>query len=236
MRQVLKRHDAIIPLAAIVGARACNRDPLMARSLNFEAVVWLNRLRSPEQRVIMPASNSGYGSKSGNICTEKTPVQPMTLYDLTKVQAERAILEAPNTISLRLATVYGPSPRMRLDLLVNDFVYRAVTDGSLVIYEKDFKRNYVHIDDVARCGMLLSGAFDELRGGAYNVGLTEAHLSNAELAVTIRQYVPSLYIHYEDISSDPHRGHYIVSNDKIKAHGFVAQHPLAEGIQQLLKL
>jgi nucleoside-diphosphate-sugar epimerase len=236
MREVLKRHDAIIPLAAIVGARACDRHPLMARSINFEAIVLLNRLRSPEQRVIMPASHSGYGSKSGDICTEETSVQPRTLYGLTKVQAERVILEAPNGISLRLATVFGPSPRMRLDLLVNDFVYRAVTDGFLLVSEKDFKRNYVHIDDVARCVCFCLEHFGELRGEAYNVGLTEAHLSKAELAMRIRQYVPSLYIHYADIGSDPAGPHYIVSSDKIKAHGFVPQHSLEEGIQQLLKL
>jgi len=152
MRELLKEHDAILPLAAIVGAPACDRDPQMAQSVNFDAIVLLNRLRSPDQKVIFPCSNSGYGTRSGEVCcTEETPLEPISLYGETKVKAEQELLNSLNTISLRLATVFGPSPRMRLDLLVNDFVYRAVTDGFLVIWEKDFKRNYVHIEDVAEC-------------------------------------------------------------------------------------
>lgn len=236
MGELLKNHDAIVPLAAIVGMKACDRDPLMARSVNFDAIALLNRLRSPDQIVISPCTNSGYGTKSGEVyCTEDTPLEPISLYGETKVKAEWELLNSPNTISLRLATVFGPSPRMRLDLLVNDFVYRAVTDGFLVIYEKDFKRNYVHIEDVAECFCFCLEHFDQMKGEAYNVGLNDANLSKAELAEKIKEYVPSLYIHYAEVGFDPDKRNYIVSNDKIKQKGFEARHSLDEGIQQLMK-
>lgn len=236
MRELLKTHDAILPLAAIVGVKACDRDPHMARSVNLDAIALLNRLRSPHQPVIFPCSNSGYGTKSGEVhCTEETPLEPVSLYGETKVKAEQELLNSPNTISLRLATVFGPSPRMRLDLLVNDFVYRAVTDGFLVIYEKDFKRNYVHIEDVAECFCFCLEHFDEMKGEVYNVGLNEANLSKEELALKIKEHVPSLYIHYAEVGSDPDRRNYIVSNGKINHKGFVARRSLDEGIEQLLK-
>lgn len=236
MRELLKTHDAILPLAAIVGMKACDRDPHMAQSVNFDAIVLLNRLRSRHQKVILPSSNSGYGTKSGSVyCTEETPVEPITVYGITKVNAERELLNSANAISLRLATVFGPSPRMRLDLLVNDFVYRAVTEGFLVIYEKDFKRNYVHIEDVAECFCFCLEHFDEMRDETYNVGLNDANLSKEELALKIKEHVPSLYIHYAEVGSDPDRRNYIVSNEKIKRKGFAARRSLDEGIQQLLK-
>lgn len=235
LRELLKSHDVIIPLAAIVGQKACERDPLMARTVNLDSIRLLNRLRSSEQRVLSPCTNSGYGAKSGEVyCTEETPLEPISLYGETKVQAEAELLSQPNTISLRLATVFGPSPRMRLDLLVNDFVHRAVTDGFIVIYEKDFKRNYLHIEDVAECFCYCLENFDAMKDSVYNVGLNEANLSKAELAEKIREHVPKFYIHYAEVGSDPDQRNYIVSNDKIKAQGFVARHSLDEGIRQLL--
>ena len=237
MRDLIGKHDVIIPLAAIVGMKACDRDPLMTQSVNYEAIALLNRLRSPSQPVIMPCTNSGYGTQSGDVyCTEETPLEPISLYGVTKVNAERELLNSPNTISIRLATVFGPSPRMRLDLLVNDFTYRAVTDGFLVIYEKDFKRNYVHIEDVAECFCYCIEHFDEMKGEAYNFGLDEANLSKAELSAKIKEYVPSLYVHFAEVGHDPDRRNYIVSNDKIKRKGLAAHHSLDEGIQQLLKV
>ncbi len=236
MRELIGKHDVVIPLAAIVGMKACDRDPLMTRSVNYEAIVLLNKLRSPNQAVIVPCTNSGYGTKSGDVyCTEETPLEPISLYGVTKVQAERELLNSPNAISIRLATVFGPSPRMRLDLLVNDFTYRAVMDGFLVIYEKDFKRNYVHIEDVAECFCYCIEHFDEMKGEAYNFGLDEANLSKAELAAKIQEYVPSLYIHFAEVGRDPDRRNYIVSNAKIRQKGFAAHRSLDEGIQQLLK-
>ncbi|MFA5392878.1 MAG: NAD(P)-dependent oxidoreductase [Candidatus Ratteibacteria bacterium] len=237
MRELVKTHDAVFPLAAIVGAKACDRDPLMARSVNLDAITLLNRLRGSRQKVIFPCTNSGYGTKSGDVyCTEKTSLEPVSLYGETKVKAEQELMGKPGAISLRLATVFGPSPRMRLDLLVNDFVYRAATDGFLVIYEKDFKRNYVHIEDVAECFCFCLEHFDEMKDEVYNVGLNEANLSKKELALKIKEHVPSLYIHYAEIGSDPDKRNYIVSNEKINHAGFVACRSLDEGIEHLLKV
>jgi nucleoside-diphosphate-sugar epimerase len=237
LRTYLKKADLIVPLAAIVGMKACQRDPETARSVNLQAVVLLNRLRSPQQAVILPNTNSGYGTKSGEVhCTEETPLEPVSLYGETKVQAERELLNSPNALSLRLATVFGPSPRMRLDLLVNDFTYRAVTDRFLILFEKDFKRNYVHIEDVAECFCHCAKSFEAMKGEAYNVGLNEANLSKAELAELIKEFVPSLYVQYAEIGADPDRRNYIVSNDKIKRKGFAARRSLAEGIRQLLQV
>ncbi len=234
---LVKAHDVVVPLAAVVGARACDRDPVTARTVNHEAVALINRLRSRAQPLVLPSSNSGYGTKSGNMyCTEATPVEPITLYGTTKVDAEQEVLEHGESVSLRLATVFGPSARMRLDLLVNDFVYRAVTDGFLVIYEKDFKRNYIHVDDVAECFCFCIEHFDNMKGQAYNVGLNDANLSKAELATKIKEYVPTLYMHYAEVGTDPDRRNYIVSNDKLRAKGFAARRSLDQGIAELLKL
>lgn len=237
LKELLKTHDTVAALAAIVGAGACDREPEEARSVNFEALALLNRLRSPRQRVIYPCTNSGYGTKSGDLhCDEKTPLEPITLYGRTKVSAERELLNSPNTVSLRLATVFGPSPRLRLDLLVNDFVWRASKDGYLVIFEKDFKRNFVHIEDIADCFLFCLEHFDEMKGEAYNVGLDDANISKADLAMKIREHLPSLYIHYAEIGQDLDRRNYIVSNDKIRRKGFSARRSLDEGIRDLIRL
>jgi len=236
MRRLIADHDALIPLAAIVGMPACASDPLSATSVNRDAIVMLNRLRSRAQMVVYPCTNSGYGAKSGEVyCTEETPLQPISLYGTTKVDAEKALLDSPNTVTLRLATVFGVSARMRLDLLVNDFTFRAVTDRYLVLYEKDFKRNYLHIEDAAGAFCHVLDHFDEMRGEAYNVGLGAANLSKEELALEIKRFVPELLIQAAAIGSDPDKRNYVVSNEKIKKKGFEAQHSLEEGIQQLLK-
>jgi nucleoside-diphosphate-sugar epimerase len=236
MRKVTAEADVLIPLAAIVGAPACDRDPWLARSVNLEAVVLLNRLRSPRQLVVYPTTNSGYGAKSGDtFCTEDTPLEPISLYGQTKADAEAALLQTPNTISLRLATVFGMSPRMRLDLLVNHFVYAAVTDGYLVIFEKDFKRNYVHIRDVADCFVHCIENAARMVSRPYNVGLDAANLSKAELALKIKEYVPKFYVHYSEVGSDPDKRNYIVSNQRLREAGFEAKRSLDDGITELLK-
>jgi len=236
MRKLIKSHDALIPLAAIVGMPACARDPESAMSVNFDAVALLNRLRSAEQPVVYPCTNSGYGTKSGEVhCTEETALEPISLYGTTKVDAEKVLLNSPNTITLRLATVFGVSARMRLDLLVNDFTYRAVTDRYLVLYEKDFKRNYLHIDDVAGAFCHALEHFDEMKGEPYNVGLDSANISKEKLALTIKAFVPELLIHAAAIGSDPDKRNYVVSNEKMKRKGFEARRSLEEGVQQLLK-
>lgn len=236
MRREIKRPDIVIPLAAVVGAPACDRDPVLARTVNLEAVRLVNRLRSYDQLVIYPTTNSGYGTQSGDVfCTEETPLKPISFYGQTKSQAETELLQSRNVVSLRLATVFGMSPRMRLDLLVNHFVYAAATDGYLVIFEKDFKRNYIHIRDVADCFFHCIGNAKQMAGRAYNAGLEAANLSKEELALKIKEFVPNFYLHYAQIGADPDKRNYIVSNQRLREAGFVAQRSLASGIQELLK-
>ena len=236
LAEAVRGQDAVIPLAAIVGAPACDRDPLAARSVNLDAIRLLDQLRARSQAVVWPCTNSGYGTKSGDVhCTEATPLEPISLYGRTKVEAEAALLESGEAVSLRLATVFGPSPRMRLDLLVNDFVHRAVTEGTLVIYEGHFKRNFVHIEDVADCFVHCLRRFADLKGEAYNVGLDEANLSKQELAEKIRLRVPTLQIVAADKGSDPDQRNYIVSNEKLRRKGFVARRSLEDGIRQLIR-
>jgi nucleoside-diphosphate-sugar epimerase len=236
LRRLLCEADVIIPLAAVVGAPACDRDPLLATSVNLEAIRMINRLRSRNQLVIYPTTNSGYGAKSGDVfCTEETPLEPLSLYGRDKVTAELELLEQPNTITLRLATVFGASPRMRLDLLVNHFVYTAVTDRYLVIFEKDFKRNYIHIRDVADCFLHCIANAKQMVGRPYNAGLDAANLSKEELALKIKEYVPNFYVHFAEVGSDPDKRNYIVSNQRLREAGFEAKRSLDDGIQELLK-
>jgi nucleoside-diphosphate-sugar epimerase len=236
MRRLVKDADVLIPLAAIVGAPACDRDPWLARSVNFEGIRLLARLRSNDQLIVYPTTNSGYGTKSGDIfCTEDTPLEPISLYGQTKTEAEAEILERINTITLRLATVFGMSPRMRLDLLVNHFVYAAVTDGYIVIFEKDFKRNYIHIRDVADCFIHCIQNGKKMAGRPYNAGLDAANLSKEALALKIKEYVPNFYIHFGQVGTDPDKRNYIVSNQRLREAGFEAKRSLDSGIQELLK-
>jgi nucleoside-diphosphate-sugar epimerase len=236
LQPALRGRDVIIHLAAIVGAAACDRDPLLARSVNLEAVKLLTRLRSQEQLLIYPNTNSGYGVTSGqSLCTEDSPLKPISLYGRTKVEAERVVLDQSNTIALRLATVFGMSPRMRLDLLVNHFVYAACKEGYLVVFEKDFKRNFVHVRDVADCLIHCIDHAERIRGKAYNVGLDQANLSKAELALKVKEYVPNFYIHFAAIGQDPDQRNYIVSNQRLREAGFTARRGLDDGIRELLK-
>ena len=233
---LLKDADVVIPLAAVVGAPACDRDPWLATSVNLEAIQLLNRLRSQDQLVVYPTTNSGYGTKSSTtICTEETPLEPISLYGRTKVQAEAELLDSPGTISLRLATVFGMSPRMRLDLLVNHFTHEAVTNRYLIIFEKDFKRNYIHVRDVADCVSHCINNADSMTGRPYNAGLDSANLSKEELALTIKNHVPDFHIQFSEIGSDPDKRNYVVSNQRLREAGFEAKRSLDQGIQELLK-
>ncbi len=236
LKPLVAKADAIIPLAAMVGVGACNRDPELTKTLNFGAIELLDRLRSKEQLVVYPTTNSGYGTGTGEVyCTEETPLQPISLYGETKAQAETLLLESPNSICLRLATVFGMSPRMRLDLLVNHFVYTAVFDRYLVIFEKDFKRNYVHVRDVADCFLHCLQNPEKMVGKPFNVGLDAANLSKEELALTVKKHIPEFYIHFSEIGSDPDKRNYIVSNQRLADAGFVAKRSLDDGIVELIK-
>jgi nucleoside-diphosphate-sugar epimerase len=236
IKGLVSKPDVLIPLAAIVGAPGCDWDPLLARSVNLEAIRLLNRLRSPAQLVVYPTTNSGYGTKSGDVfCTEETPLEPISLYGQTKTEAEATLLESANAITLRLATVFGMSPRMRLDLLVNHFVYTALTDGYIVIFEKDFKRNYIHIRDVADCFIHCIENSKSMVGRPYNAGLDSANLSKEELALKIKEVVPNFYIHFAAVGSDPDKRNYIVSNQRLRKAGFEAKRRLESGIEELVK-
>jgi nucleoside-diphosphate-sugar epimerase len=235
MSRLVKTADVLIPLAAVVGAPACDRDPGLARSVNLDAVRLLNGLRSADQLVVYPTTNSGYGTQTGDLfCTEDTPLEPISLYGQTKTQAETELLQAPNVITLRLATVFGMSSRMRLDLLVNHFVYAAASEGYLVIFEKDFKRNYIHIRDVADCFVHCIENSKRMAGRPYNAGLDAANLSKAELALKIKEYVPNFYVHFAAVGSDPDKRNYIVSNQRLREAGFEARRSLDDGIRELL--
>jgi len=233
---LVSKADVIIPLAAIVGAPRCDLDPLMATSVNLDAIRMINRLRSRSQLIIYPTTNSGYGTQSGEIfCTEDTPLEPISLYGRTKTEAEAIVLDSPNSITLRLATVFGMSPRMRIDLLVNHFVYAAVTDRYLVVFEKHFKRNYVHIRDVANCFIHCIENAGRMIGRPYNVGLDDANLSKEELALKIKEHIPEFFVHFAEIGSDPDKRNYIVSNQRLKETGFVPSYSLDDGIRELIK-
>ncbi len=240
---LIKEHildkDFILPLACITGAPACDDDPIAARTTNLDAVQTILRLRQQDQKIIFPTTNSGYGiGQEGIFCNEKTSLNPITLYGKLKVEAEKEILKAGNSITLRLATVFGMSPRMRLDLLVNDFVYRAITDRSLTLFEAHFKRNYIHIGDIARAFIHCIQNFDGMKNEPYNVGLSDANLSKWELCEEIKKRIPKFWFaEYKeaDWAKDPDKRNYIVSNDKIESTKFKPKTSLQQGIEELIK-
>jgi len=233
---LLKRADAVIPLAALVGAPLCARDEIGATSLNRDAVVGLAKLVSRNQLVIYPTTNSGYGVGDGNaFCTEETPLRPVSLYGRTKVEAEEAVLGTCGGVSLRLATVFGMSPRMRLDLLVNDFTWRAVTDRAVVLFEAHFRRNYIHVRDVVKAFLFAIENYESMHGEPFNVGLSEANLSKAQLCERIAKHVPGFVWMEAPIGEDPDKRDYVVSNEKLEKTGWRPDVSLDAGIMELVK-
>lgn len=236
LKRVVPEFDVLIPLAALVGAPACDRDPMMATSVNLEAVLALNGIRSKHQRVLFPTTNSGYGvGEQDTYCTEETPLRPISLYGRTKVEAEQALLQSENVITFRLATVFGVSPRMRLDLLVNDFTHRAVKDRFIVLFEEHFRRNFIHVRDVAGAFLFGLEHFERLKNQPYNVGLSSANLSKRQLCEVIRRRVPELVVFSSPVGKDPDQRNYVVSNEKIEKAGWRPMVSLDEGIEELLK-
>jgi nucleoside-diphosphate-sugar epimerase len=235
MLPLLKKADVVMPLACLVGAPLCEQKPVEARTINLDAILMLLKNASKEQRFISPTTNSGYGvGQPGVHCTEETPMNPISLYGVLKVELENALLDA-GAVSLRLATVCGVSPRMRLDLLVNDFTYRAVTDRFVVLFEAHFKRNYIHVRDVARAFLHALDHFDAMRGQPYNVGLSDANLSKMELCLEIQKQVPAFTIMEAPVGKDPDQRNYIVSNAKIEATGYLPQVSIQRAIAELIK-
>ncbi len=236
VKPLVGRADVIIPLAALVGAPMCDRDKLATQTTNQDAVQMLCRLAGKNQRIIYPTTNSGYGiGETGKFCTEETSLHPISLYGITKVESEKAVLQRENSITFRLATVFGASPRMRMDLLVNDFVYRAVMDKAVVVFEGHFKRNYIHIRDVARVFLHALENFETMKGKAYNVGLDDANLSKLELCAEIKRQLPKFVCVESPIGEDPDKRDYIVSNARLYATGFSPEWPLKRGIAELIK-
>ena len=232
----LKTVDAVIPLACLTGAPLCDKDPITAKWVNFEAIKTILEKRSPSQVIIFPTTNSGYGvGEKGIHCTEDTPLRPVSLYGKLKTEIEKIILESGNSMTFRFATVFGVSPRMRLDLLVNDFTYRAYYDRFIVLFEAHFKRNYLHVRDAARAFVYGLENFDRMKGEAYNVGLSDANISKAELCEVIKTHIPNFYFSEAEIGEDVDKRDYIVSNEKIENAGFKTEHSLSYGIQELVK-
>jgi nucleoside-diphosphate-sugar epimerase len=233
---LVPKADVIIPLAALVGAPLCNEDQIGAKSINQDAVIALANRVAKSQMVVIPTTNSGYGvGESGKFCTEETPLRPISLYGVTKVEAEKAVLEKANGVSLRLATVFGMSPRMRIDLLVNDFTWRAVTDRAVMIFEGHFKRNYIHIRDVVKGFEHAIANFDKMRGQAFNLGLSSANLSKLELCAVIKKQVPGFIYLEAPIGEDPDKRDYIVSNEKLERSGWSPDWSLDAGIGELVR-
>ena len=234
LRVLVEGHDVIIPLAAIVGMPACKENPQMAIDVNYYHVRKIADFLRDDQQLIIPNTNSQYGS-SPDIITEDSPFKPLSLYAETKCDAEEYVLKKGNGIVLRLATVFGVSPRMRQDLLVNDFVYKSVTDGYLVLFEAHFKRNYIHVQDIAQTFEFMIRNYNRCKGQVYNVGLSTANLSKLELAETIKKYVPNLVIKQDDFKEDFDKRNYIVSNEKIEKLGWTPFYNLDYGVQQLIE-
>jgi nucleoside-diphosphate-sugar epimerase len=236
LKEWVSQADVAIPLAALVGAPLCKQDVIAAKTTNYDAIVSLIKLMSKDQRIVYPTTNSGYGiGQKGVFCTEETPLNPISLYGITKVDAEKAILDRGNGITLRLATVFGMAPRMRIDLLVNDFTYRAVTDRAVVVFEGDAKRNYIHIRDVAKAFTHAIDNYETMNGEPYNVGLSSANLSKLELCDKIREYVPEFVSLTAPIGEDPDKRDYIVSNEKLEKTGWTPDYALEMGIQELIR-
>lgn len=236
LKHLTKDKDYIIPLAALVGVPLCNRDEIGTITTNRDAIDSLVKVISKDQRIIMPVTNSGYGiGQKGVFCTEETPLNPISTYGKTKVEAEKIVLDRGNAISLRLATVFGIAPRMRMDLLVNDFTYRAVNDRFIVIFEGNFKRNYIHVRDVTRAFIHSIENFESMKNEPYNVGLSEANLSKLELCEEIKKFVPEFVFLESQVGKDPDKRDYIVSNEKIEKKGYKPIISLGEGIQELIK-
>ena len=236
MKKEISKADVIIPLAAIVGAPACDRDPVAAASINKDSILWLLKELSPNQQIIMPTTNSAYGSgDENNFCDENSPLNPLSLYARDKVVVEAELMDLPRATSFRLATVFGISPRMRLDLLVNNFVFRAITDGFIVVFEGHFKRNYVHVLDVVQAFKLALSNEEKFSGEIFNIGLSEANISKIELCKSIQEAIPNFTYLEAPLGKDPDQRNYVVSNAKVEALGFNPEVSLSDGIRELTK-
>jgi len=233
---LINKADAILPLACLTGAPLCAKDPSTARAVNYDAVKFIQDNKSAAQILIFPCTNSGYGvGQEGIHCNEETPLRPVSLYGKLKVEIENYLLDKGECLTFRFATVFGISPRMRLDLLVNDFTYRALNDRAVVLFEPHFKRNFLHVQDAAKAFIHSINNYESLKGKPYNVGLSEANLNKQELCEAIKRHIPDFSYVISEIGEDPDKRNYIVSNERIESSGFRTDVDLDTGIQELIK-
>jgi len=235
VKELIDQVDVVIPLAAIVGAPACDAKPTLTQLINYDAIDFILSETNESQKILFPNTNSGYGIGSdSDFCTEESPLNPVSLYGRLKIEIEHKLLQSGRAISFRLATVFGVSPRMRLDLLVNDFTYRAFTDKFIVLFEEHFRRNYIHVRDVAGAFIFGIEHFNAMKGQAFNVGLSSANLTKRQLCEKIKEYIPQLYIHSAPVGEDPDKRDYIVSNEKLEGLGWNPTKTLDDGISELI--
>jgi nucleoside-diphosphate-sugar epimerase len=236
MLSLIPNQDAIIPLACLVGAPLCNKDPMASKAVNTDAIKFLYDNKTDNQMLIYPCTNSGYGIGEKDIyCDESSPLKPISLYGKLKVETESYLLSKGEAVCFRFATVFGSSPRMRLDLLVNDFTYKAINDGYIILFESHFKRNYLHVRDAAKAFIHTLNNYEKMKGNTYNVGLSSANLSKKELCEEIKKFVPKFMVSESEIGKDPDQRNYIVSNEKIESTGYKTDYSLQDGISELQK-
>lgn len=237
MARHIEGKDFIFPLAALVGFPLCDKDTVAAKTTNFGAVETILKLREPSQKIIFPCTNSGYGLGQGQeYCTEESPIDPISLYGKTKMAAEKAVLEGGNSLTFRFATLFGASPRMRTDLLVNDFTYRAVFDRSLIVFEGSFMRNYLHVRDAAGAFIFAMENFERMKGRQYNCGLSDANLSKIQLCEKIKEHIPSFMYIEAPVGTDPDKRNYLVSNERLESMGWRPKYTIDDGIEELIKV
>ena len=232
----INKADCILPLACLTGAPICSKDPFGAKQINFDQIKFIAENKSKDQMLIFPCTNSGYGvGEEGVFCDENTPMRPVSLYGKLKVEIDSYLLNRGDSVTFRFATIFGASPRMRLDLLVNDFTYRAIVDKTVVLFEPHFKRNYLHVRDATQAFVHTMDNYSKMVGEPFNVGLSDANLSKKELCDRIKIEIPNFQYVISEIGKDPDQRDYIVSNEKIEATGFKTKTSLNEGIQELIK-
>jgi nucleoside-diphosphate-sugar epimerase len=234
MKDAIKDVDLIIHLAAIVGFPACKKEPILAEEVNFKSTQLINKLRNPQQPVIFASTNSNYGSVPEGFCTEETPLNPLTIYGKTKTASEKLLLESGNVVVYRFATAFGLSPRLRLDLLINDFVYQALKRNFILIYEKDFKRSFIHVRDIARAIVFAVDHHDQMKNEVYNVGSENMNISKKDLALMIKKHI-NYFLEFAESGEDPDKRNYEVSYEKIRKAGFHTTISLEKGIQELIR-
>lgn len=237
LKKLMNKVDYILPLAALVGAPICEKNKKTAVEVNLKNIEFIVKNIKKNQRIIYPTTNSGYGvGEKSKFCTEDSPLRPVSLYGITKNDAEKSILTHPNSICFRLATVFGYSHRMRTDLLVNNLVDLALKTKRIKLFEPHFRRNFIHINDVVDAFIFSIDNFNELKGEVYNLGLSNANISKLALVKKIKKHVKDLKIIVDLSRSDPDKRDYFVSNRKIEKKGFKAKISLDDGIVELMNI